>query len=603
MIDGLAEKREEKFISKLTYALLDEVDEILLDSAQMPLIISGAPKVQSNYFENTNAFITILKKEIDFKLDEEQKNVWLTEKGIIKAKKYFSISNLLDQQFFTLYQHIILALKAHHTLKRDRDYLVEEGEVKLLDRKDGRILEGSNLQNGLHQAIEAKEFVELSNETQTISSITYQNLFRQFQQLAGMSGTAKVAENEFINTYNLPVKMIKTHKKSIRVDHKPKSYTNFAAKLEASLEKISSLHAEGRPVLVITGSVDASELYSLNLLNRGIPHNILNAKSSSKEAQIISEAGQVGAVTVSTSMAGRGTDIKISEEASEKGGLAVVITERMLNRRIELQAKGKAGRQGEPGDTYTFESLEDDVIKNFVQESIQAYYEKYKEVTRPIRNYKVKRAFMKAQKISEQNGYDERIKALQFDEVLRLQKEQVNKKRQEIMELRSVSEALLIVNQSAEIVVNEYFSTSERQTSRSIQRFILDHIDYNFKNINEEYLKTNELKQLYIRHILKENLQVKREKIGDDRAFLQYLQITMLKAIDNAWSNQVDARNQLRFVVQSRSTAQKKPIAEFEKEAQRSYQQRQSEVSLLILKNAALSLLDIKKGELIVTFP
>lgn len=599
----MAEKREEKFMSKLTYALLDEVDEILLDSAQMPLIISGAPKVQSNYFENTNAFITILKKEIDFKLDEEQKNVWLTEKGITKAKKYFSISNLLDQQFFTLYQHIILALKAHHTLKRDRDYLVEEGEVKLLDRKDGRILEGSNLQNGLHQAIEAKESVELSHETQTISSITYQNLFRQFQQLAGMSGTAKVAENEFINTYNLPVRMIKTHKKSIRVDHKPESYTNFAAKLEASLEKITSLHAEGRPVLVITGSVDASELYSLNLLNTGIPHNILNAKSSSKEAQIISEAGQVGAVTISTSMAGRGTDIKISEEAAKKGGLAVVITERMLNRRIELQAKGRAGRQGEPGDTYTFESLEDDVIKNFVQEGIQAYYEKYKKVTTPIRSYKIKRAFRKAQKISEQNGYDERIKALQFDEVLRLQKEQVNKKRQEIMELRSVSEALLIVNQSAEIVVNDYFSTKERQTSHSIQRFILDHIDYNFKNVNEEYLKTNELKQWYIRHVLKENLQAKREKIGDDRAFLQYLQITMLKAIDNSWSNQVDAMNQLRFVVQSRSTAQKKPIAEFEKEAQKSYTQRQREVSLLILKNAALSLLDIKKGELIVTFP
>ncbi|MFD2254925.1 DEAD/DEAH box helicase [Lactococcus formosensis subsp. bovis] len=578
LIDGLAEKREEKFMSKLTYALLDEVDEILLDSAQMPLIISGAPKVQSNYFENTNAFITILKKEIDFKLDEEQKNVWLTEKGITKAKKYFSISNLLDQQFFTLYQHIILALKAHHTLKRDRDYLVEEGEVKLLDRKDGRILEGSNLQNGLHQAIEAKESVELSHETQTISSITYQNLFRQFQQLAGMSGTAKVAENEFINTYNLPVKMIKTHKKSIRVDHKPESYTNFAAKLEASLEKITSLHAEGRPVLVITGSVDASE------------------------AQIISEAGQVGAVTISTSMAGRGTDIKISEEAAKKGGLAVVITERMLNRRIELQAKGRAGRQGEPGDTYTFESLEDDVIKNFVQEGIQAYYEKYKKVTKPIRSYKIKRAFRKAQKISEQNGYDERIKALQFDEVLRLQKEQVNKKRQEIMELRSVSEALLIVNQSVEIVVNDYFSTQERQTSHSIQRFILDHIDYNFKNVNEEYLKTNELKQWYIRHVLKENLQAKREKIGDDRAFLQYLQITMLKAIDNSWSNQVDAMNQLRFVVQSRSTAQKKPIAEFEKEAQKSYTQRRREVSLLILKNAALSLLDIKKGELIVTF-
>ncbi|MGL5342833.1 MAG: DEAD/DEAH box helicase, partial [Lactococcus garvieae] len=263
LIDALAAREEERFMPPLQYALLDEVDEILLDSAQTPLIISGNPKVQSNYYTLANQLITLLEEEKDFKLDEEKKNVWLTEQGIVTAKEYLSIHDLLDTKYFALYQHLILALKAHQLYKKERDYLVEEDKVKLLDHKDGRILEGTNLQSGLHQAIEVKEGVELTPETQSLSSITYQNLFRQFGQLSGMSGTAKVAEEEFIATYNLAVKKIKTHKKGRRKDHRPKQFVTFEAKIAACLHKIKDLHQTGRPILVITGSVSSSELLSM----------------------------------------------------------------------------------------------------------------------------------------------------------------------------------------------------------------------------------------------------------------------------------------------------------------------------------------------------
>lgn len=604
LIDALAENKEEQFMAPLNYALLDEVDEILLDSAQMPLIISGAPKVQSNYFTIANQFVLILNDETDFKLDEEQKNVWLTERGIERAKNYFSEENLLGKNFFTLYQHLILALKAHHVLKKSKDYLVEEGEVKLLDSKDGRILEGTNLQSGLHQAIEAKEGVELTPETQTVSSITYQNLFRQFRQLAGMSGTAKIAENEFINTYNLPVKKIPTHRKNIRQDHKAEHYVTFDAKVEAALTQIKALHKQERPILIITGSVSATELFSMHLFNLGIPHNILNAKSSSKEAQIIKEAGQVGAVTVSTTMAGRGTDIKIEEYAIRKGGLAVLVTESMLNERIEMQAKGRAGRQGEPGDTYSYESLEDEVIKRFMQEPVQGYYDRHHHSQKKINNLRIKKAFKRAQKIAEDRSYDERINALQFDEVLRIQKEMINRSREKIIALSGLDEAYEIIEAHTHLVLNRHFSQVLEHDVSDLQRFILDHIDYNFKrHWLKEPLSTVEEKKAFILELLQANLKRKQEQLNDDGAFLHYLQVSILKSIDLSWSSQVNALNQLRSVVQTRSTAQRKPLIEFEKEAKKSYENRKNELAQLMLRNVALSLFEIKKGELIVTFP
>lgn len=604
LIDGLAESKKEQFIPPLNYALLDEVDEILLDSAQMPLIISGAPKVQSNYFMIANQFVLILNHEIDFKLDEEHKNVWLTEQGIERAKKYFSEEQLLGKKFFTLYQHLILALKAHHIFKKTKDYLIEDGEIKLLDSKDGRILEGTKLQSGLHQAIEAKEGVKLTPESQTVSSITFQNLFRKFRQLSGMSGTAKVAENEFINTYNLPVEKIPTHQKNIRCDHKTEYYVTFEAKLEAALAQIKALHKQGRPILIITGSVNASELFSMHLFNLGIPHNILNAKSSSKEAQIIKEAGQVGSVTVSTTMAGRGTDIAIEEDAIKNGGLAVLITESMLNKRIEMQAKGRAGRQGEPGDTFSYESLEDELIKHFMQDSVQGYYNRHHDSQKKIKNLRVKNSFKRAQKISEERSYEERINALQFDEVLRIQKEMINRSREKIIALSSFHEAYEIIQAHALLLLNKFFSQNVEHDELKLQRFILDNIDYNFKRYwLKDSLNTVEEEKQYILGLLKLNLERKQEQLHDESVFLQYLQISILKAIDLSWSSQVNSLNQLRSVVQSRSTAQKKPLIEFEKEAKKSYYNRKNELAQLMIRNVALSLFEIKKGELIVTFP
>lgn len=603
LIDALAAKEEERFMPPLQYALLDEVDEILLDSAQTPLIISGNPKVQSNYYELANQIIMLLEEEKDFKLDEEKKNVWLTERGIVAAKEYLSINDLLDTKYFALYQHLILALKAHQLFKKERDYLVEEDKVKLLDHKDGRILEGTNLQSGLHQAIEAKEGVKLTPETQSLSSITYQNLFRQFGQLSGMSGTAKVAEEEFLATYNLAVKKIKTHKKGRRKDHKPKQFVTFEGKMAACLHKIKDLHKVGRPILVITGSVASSELLSMYLLDEGIPHNILNAKSGAKEAQIIQEAGRFGAVTISTTMAGRGTDIKLDQASLEVGGLAVVVTERMLNQRIELQAKGRAGRQGEPGDAYAFESLEDDVIRYFSKDAVQAYYNRKKESHKPIKNPRIKKAFNNAQKLAEDKAYTERLNALQFDEILKLQKEMVNKSRLQVMTLATQEEALALFYEKAQEALAQFLQEKNFER-KDLQRYILDNIDYNFKvkQFTEE-IKTQQEAKDFILSLLEKNLEKKQKMLNDEQAFLQYLKLSMLKSIDVTWSTQVNLLNQLRFAVQPRSVAQKKTTIEYEKEAQRSFEICRKELTALLLKNVALSMFEIKKGELIVTFP
>lgn len=600
LIDGLASSEKEQFLSSLNYALLDEVDEILLDSAQQPLIISGGAKVQSNYFQIADNFIQILKEDIEYKIEEKEKQVWLTERGIKFAKSYFSTDALLDSEFFKLYRHIVLALKAHHTMKRDKDYIVEEEKVKLVNKKDGRILEGMNLQSGLHQALEAKEGVALTPETMTISSVTFQNLFRQFRQLAGMSGTAKVAENEFIETYNLPVKKISTHKRNIRVDHRPKKFVGVEAKMAAALDKIQELHAKQRPVLVITGSVDASEIVSLHLLDRGLAHNVLNAKSSVKEAQIIQEAGQLGAITVSTSMAGRGTDIKMTKESLAAGGLAVVITERLTNKRVELQAKGRAGRQGEPGDTYVFESLEDDVVKRHMQERIQSYYDKRRYSTNELKNWAIQRTFRRAQKMSEEAAYGQRIQAVKADEVLKLQKKRIDEGRQRVLDLEDISSALSVIQENARLAAETYFSSGSKREDQALQRFILDHVDYNFK-ITEEYegIAKGDSSLSFIQSTLQSNFEKKRQALNDDRVFLLFLKACMLKSIDTVWSYQVEALNQFRFLVQNRQ----KPSHEFEKEAQKSYAHQQKILSELILKNTSLSLLEIKKGKLLVTFP
>lgn len=604
LIDGLVDKKEKQCIPPLNYVLLDEVDEILLDRAQMPLLISGAPKVQSNYFVIADQFVQTLINGVDFKLDESNKSVWLTERGIKSAKSYLAQERLLEKGFFAIYQHIILALKAHHVLKKARDYLIENGELKLLDAKDGRVLEGTKLRSGLHQAIEVKEGLEMTPETKTISSITYQNFFRQFRQLSGMSGTAKVAESEFINTYNVPVKVIGTHRRDVRKDYAPQQYVSFDAKMQAALSKVKELHSLGRPVLVITGSISAADFFSIRLLDLGIPHNTLNAKSSVKESQIIQEAGRVGSVTVSTTMAGRGTDIQLDASAIKKGGLAVVLTERMFNKRTELQAKGRAGRQGEPGETFAFESLEDEIIRTFVQESVQRYYDKHRGSQNPIRNRRVRKVFERAQEMADDQASYSRTQALLFDEVVKLQKQSFNKSREMIIRLSSIQEAYQIIDNQALFAFREHFHSEENYSEKKIQRFILDNVDYNFKRSwLSGSLKNSEERIKFVQSLLRQNLERKRVQLHDDPAFLQYLKVTLLKSIDLSWSSQVDVLDQLGSIVSMRSTAQKSPFREFEREARQSYEVQRKELAQLILRNVALTLFEIKEKELIVTFP
>lgn len=601
LINLLAENQETKFMSSLHFALLDEVDQILLDSAQQPLIISGGDKVQSNYYQVSSDFVQLLQKNQHFKMSEDQDSVWFTEEGIEKAKWYFSLPSLLDEAYFLLYQHLVLALKARYLLKKNRDYIIERGKVKLLDRRDGRILEGNKLQSGLHQSIEAKEGVAITPETNTISSITYQNLFRRFEQLSGMSGTAKVAEDEFINTYNLKVVSIKTHKKNIRKDYHSKTYISFESKLEATLEKVYELYEKKRPILLITGSVDISELFSMYLLSLGIPHNVLNAKSSVKEALIIEEAGRVGAVTIATAMAGRGTDIKLSKAAQEAGGLAVIVTERMMNKRFEIQAKGRAGRQGEPGNTYSFESLEDDVIRLYMQNDIQKYYDKHRQKSSQIKNIRIKKSFSLAQKISEERAYSQRINALKFDNVSILQKSKFDEARSEVLALNSTSQAISLIWNNAQPTI-DHFLNKGKITPESLYRFILDYLDYNYQ-LSDRDFDALENPRAFLKTIFEESIERQKHRVNDETLFLQFLKSGMIKAIDFCWSSQIEVLNQLQAVVNSRSAAQKRPIIEFNKEAQKSYDNQRNEISKLMLKNTLLGRMQIKKGKVLLTLP
>ncbi|MDO1605356.1 preprotein translocase subunit SecA [Lactobacillus sp. YT155] len=606
LIDGLAANEKGQFLCELNYAILDEVDSILLDQAQTPLLISGAPTIQSNYFIICNSFVLTLEEDIDYEYDEEKRSVWLTERGIENAKDYFSVPEIMNIEHFELFQHIVLALKANFVLKKDRDYIVDGNEIKLLDYKNGRIMKGMNLQAGLQQAVEAFENLPITAETQTISSVTYQNLFRSFKKLSGMTGTANTNKSEFIETYNMTVKKIKTHKKDIRKDYKPERYVTFDAKMEASLKKVLELHKVGRPVLLITGSVDISELYSMHLLNLGIPHNVLNAKNSAKEAMIIKEAGRKGSLTVATAMAGRGTDIVVDSEAVELGGLAVVIGELMSSLRIELQAKGRSGRQGLPGDTYTYESLEDDVIKANVQENIQKYYDRHKNKTDKIRSFKINREFSNAQSKSEDNSYSARFNNLQYDEVQRLQKGFIDEIRSTILKINEVSKLERIFISIAKDTINENFQTKQQISRAELKRYIFDRVDYNFKENmfeNQPEMFTSKQAIEFLMKLLGENLQNRKSELDDEEAFIEYIKIAMLKAIDDCWSGQVDSLNQLRMVVAQRASAQRDPVLEYENEARQSYELYRDICQRNILKNVALSLFEIHKGELIVTFP
>ena len=605
--ENLATYQVKKFLPKFYFCLVDEVDAALLDSAQMPLIISGSPRVQSNLFVTCDEFVKTLKEGEDFKLDSTRTSVWLTRKGVKEAEVYFRVQNAYDPNNYQLIRQINLALRANHLFEKDRQYTVENGEVKLMDEATGRVLEGNKLQSGLHQALEARERVKISLETRSMASITYQNLFKMFPKLAGMTGTGKVCEDEFREVYDLGVVVVPTRKPNQRIDYPDEIYLTIPQKLYASLDYIKKLHKKGQPVLIATGSVRMSEIYSMLLLQEGIAHNVLNAYNAAKEAEMIAQAGRRSAVTVATSMAGRGTDIILEEGVAKLGGLAVIGTERMSSERVDLQLRGRAGRQGAPGLSKFFVSLEDDIITKTGSKWINDFYQK--EVAKPeekqkvhLKSVRIKYEVTEAQRNSDNAAAASRRSTEQYDESIRIQRQIIYNKRNDIIAHSDFKlEYFLSVLSDA---MDAHMKKHPFREQADLYRFVLDNISYYCQGIPRDLDVTN-IRQVkkFLSKLFIEEYQRKRDRIEDSELFGQLQRIAVLRAVDDCWVEQVDYLQQFQTLVVSQGYAQKNPVYEFHKEAFESYKRMNADMNLKIIKNMALSYVNVQPtGKLEVFF-
>ncbi len=599
LIDNLAETVDKKFMPEFNYVIIDEADAILLDSAQTPLIISGAPRVQSNLYGLVDNFILTLEEDQAYKLDEKRESVWLTPAGIAEAEQYFSVPKLYDGTHTELIKHINLALRAHLLFENGKDYVVRDGEVVLLDDKDGRILEMTKLQGGQHQALEAKEHVKITHNMRAMASITYQNLFKLFQKRAGMSGTAKTAEDELIEVYQMKVLPVPTNNPVQRIDEPDEVYLTLPEKLRASMEVVKKLHAKGQPLLIATGSVELSEIYSELLLAEMIPHSVLNAYNDAKEAQIIKEAGQKGSVTVATLMAGRGTDIKLGPGVKELGGLAVIGTEKMLNERMELQLRGRAGRQGDPGYSKFFVSLEDEVVQKNSAKRIEKYWRKHKDQpsNRPLRS-KYRKIVASAQIASDNSARKQRQLTLAFDESVKTQREKVYHQRDEfIFQADDFDYDVLAL---IEADVDEFLHQSGT-TKAQIERYIFDNISYEAHFLPEEV--DNAQAKETILQLARTELERKADILKDPVQLRNFYRLCLLKAIDTSWIEEVDTLEQLKNLITARTSAQRNPVYEYHFEAKRAYQAMQANLRRLALQNLLLSTITVKKdGSLDIYF-
>lgn len=439
LIDNLADDIQAKFLPDLNFAIIDEVDSIILDAAQTPLVISGAPRVQSNLFHIVKSFVETLEEDVHFQVKFNKKEVWLTEEGIEAANHYFKVNNMYENQHFDLVRIINLSLRAKYLFKYNLDYFIFDGEIVLIDRITGRMLQGTKLQSGLHQAIEAIEDVEISRDMSVMATITFQNLFKQFNQFSGMTGTGKLGEKEFFDLYSKIVVEIPTNSPIKRDDRPDRVFANGNIKNEAILKSVVDIHRTQQPVLLITRTAEAAEYFSQQLFKKDIPNNLLIAQNVAKEAQMIAEAGQLSAVTVATSMAGRGTDIKLAKDVFEIGGLAVIINEHMENSRVDRQLRGRSGRQGDPGYSQIFVSLDDYLVKrwsnsNLVGNEKLLTLESSKLENSTLFQRRVKSIVNKAQRVSEETAMVNREMANEFEKSISIQREKIYDLRDQILE-------------------------------------------------------------------------------------------------------------------------------------------------------------------------
>ena len=612
LIENLAENKDSQYLSPFNYVIIDEIDSILLDSAQVPLVISGAPRVQSNFYSIMDTFITTLKEDEDYHYDDEKNEVWLTSKGILAAESFLDLEHLFSKENQELVRHLNLALRAHKLYKKDKDYVVRQGdkeaEVVLLDRATGRLLEMTRLQGGQHQAIEAKEHVKLTEETRAMASITYQNLFRLFRKISGMTGTGKVVESEFMETYSMSVIKIPTNRPVIRQDLPDQLYQTLPEKVFASLDEVKHYHAQGNPLLIFTGSVEMSEIYSSLLLREGIAHNLLNANNAAREAQIIAESGQKGAVTVATSMAGRGTDIKLGPGVADLGGLVVIGTERMENQRIDLQIRGRSGRQGDPGISKFFISLEDDLLRKWGPDWLKKFYKDYS--TEEVQQHPVQlgqrrfsRLVAKAQRASESSAKLSRRMTLEYAQCMKIQREITYAERNRLIqaEERIDEEISRVLSQ----VIHQAAYEQSYETRADLYRFILDHFSYHAERIPYDFdIYSPEKIAELLQDIAEQELQAKKAYLKSDKLFTHFQRVSVLKAIDENWVEQVDYLQQLKTALSGQHFSMKNPLVEYYQEAYDGFEYMKERMKQQIVKNLLMSELALNpKGEVIMYFP
>jgi len=573
--DNMVVRAENMVQRPLNYALVDEVDSILIDEARTPLIVSGANAVEtSQLYHMADHFVKSLDKD-DYIIDIQSKTIGLSDSGIDKAEGFFKLENLYDIENVALTHFIDNALRANYIMILDIDYVVsEEQEILIVDQFTGRTMEGRRYSDGLHQAIEAKEGVPIQDETKTSASITYQNLFRMYKKLAGMTGTGKTEEEEFREIYNIRVIPIPTNRPIQRIDHSDLLYASLDAKFKAVVEDVKERYQKGQPVLVGTVAVETSDFLSKKLVEAGVPHEVLNAKNHYREAQIIMNAGQRGAVTIATNMAGRGTDIKLGEGVRELGGLCVIGTERHESRRIDNQLRGRSGRQGDPGESQFYLSLEDDLMKRFGSERLKGIFERLNMSDEAIESRMLTRQVEAAQKRVEGNNYDTRKQVLQYDDVMREQREIIYAQRYDVItaDRDLAPEIHAMIRRTIGRIVDAHARSKEDEKLEAILNFA----KYNL--LPEDSISRSDLAGLSDQAIKDELFQRALKvydsqvaKLRDEDAVKEFQKVLILRVVDNKWTDHIDALDQLRNAVGLRGYAQNNPVVEYQAEGFRMF--------------------------------
>lgn len=591
LLNNLVHSKEDRFMRELYYVIIDEADSVLLDSASMPLVISGSPRVQSNLYGITDFFVTTLVEDEHYIVEDNK--VWLTDKGIEYAQRYFRIENLYSKENFDVLRHVVLALRAHYLMDKDVDYVVtDSGEIVLLDKSTGRKMNGMKLRGGSHQAIEEKERLKLSQEQRSVASITYQNLFNLFPKMSGMSGTIADGKDELLEVYNKRVVVIPPRKPLARKDLPDKYFKTSEEQFDAVIKETVKRHNTGQPVLLIASLISDTEMLSKLLVQENIEHSVLNANNAFWEAEIIKEAGQRNVVTVATSMAGRGTDIHLGPGVKELGGLCVLGIGRMNNTRDERQARGRAGRQGEPGVSIFYTSLEDDVCEILGDDFLEKYVEKDKHISK----HRIKKLINKSQKIKSESSVFQRKNAVDYDSVMQRQRTIMYKTRNDLLDGKSLDENYLL--SICEDNIKDFVKSNKKLDSYGVHRYVLDNLSYRLQEMDESAKNQKE----YLIQYSKMAFNNKKKSLGD--RFSEYCRLCTLRALDDGWIEEVDYLQQLQAAISGRSSAQRNLLFEYQREARISFEDMEKSIKKAMIRNILLGEVSFgKDNEMIILYP